>query len=307
MEENIEEENLNKSIDTQSENSQNEITETKYLETTNLTQETENMEVHHHAHNPDEPHHKKNWKSYFWEFLMLFLAVFCGSLAEYQLEHKIERDRGKELAKSFYQELKNDSITAGIKVENRVKQEAALKYMINYFRNGNLTNVPKEFAINFEYGISFFSPSQFEPRTIILDQLRNSGSLRYFKNDEFQNLTGDLTVSIKNIYHRQELESENRIRYINPIVIKHYDYEFDAEMKKDGKNIFEGIINYENSNLIIPYRLNNLNEIDKNEIISILSFFNANVVSSTRQIHIKRYIEINAKLLKILRDEYDIK
>ncbi len=23
------------------------------------------MEVHHHAHNPAEPHHKKNWKSYF--------------------------------------------------------------------------------------------------------------------------------------------------------------------------------------------------------------------------------------------------
>ncbi|MEJ7674922.1 MAG: hypothetical protein WKF59_20040 [Chitinophagaceae bacterium] len=36
---------------------------------------------------------KKTWKSYFWEFLMLFLAVFCGFLAEYQLEHKIEKDR----------------------------------------------------------------------------------------------------------------------------------------------------------------------------------------------------------------------
>jgi hypothetical protein len=41
----------------------------------------QNMEVHHHAHNPAEPHHKKNWKAYFWEFLMLFLAVFCGFLA----------------------------------------------------------------------------------------------------------------------------------------------------------------------------------------------------------------------------------
>ena len=56
------------------------------------------MEVHHHAHNPAEPHHKKNWKSYFWEFLMLFLAVFCGFLAEYQLEHTIEHQREKEYA-----------------------------------------------------------------------------------------------------------------------------------------------------------------------------------------------------------------
>jgi hypothetical protein len=42
----------------------------------------QDMEVHHHAHDPAAPHHKKNWKSYFWEFLMLFLAVFCGFLAE---------------------------------------------------------------------------------------------------------------------------------------------------------------------------------------------------------------------------------
>src|SRR5687767_7455701 len=48
--------------------------------------QTDNMEVHHHA-----PHRgRKSLKSYFWEFIMLFLAVFCGFLAEYQLEHVIE-------------------------------------------------------------------------------------------------------------------------------------------------------------------------------------------------------------------------
>ena len=59
------------------------------------------MEVHHHSH----PAHggtgtRKKWTHYFWEFLMLFLAVFCGFLAEYQLEHKIEKDRGKQYIRS---------------------------------------------------------------------------------------------------------------------------------------------------------------------------------------------------------------
>ena len=36
------------------------------------------MEVHQHTHTP-----RKKWTHYFWEFLMLFLAVFCGFLAEY--------------------------------------------------------------------------------------------------------------------------------------------------------------------------------------------------------------------------------
>ena len=53
------------------------------------------MEVHHHSHTASPPAGRagKKWTHYFWEFLMLFLAVFCGFLAEYQLEHKIESDR----------------------------------------------------------------------------------------------------------------------------------------------------------------------------------------------------------------------
>ena len=62
------------------------------------------MEVHAHTHTP-----RKKWTHYFWEFLMLFLAVFCGFLAEYQLEHKIERDRGMQYIRSFYNDLKTDT------------------------------------------------------------------------------------------------------------------------------------------------------------------------------------------------------
>ena len=81
MAENTEEEHLDNPPTTQSENPSDEIIPNKDTETINPNQETEVMEVHHHAHHEG----KKNWKSYFWEFLMLFLAVFCGFLAEYQL------------------------------------------------------------------------------------------------------------------------------------------------------------------------------------------------------------------------------
>ena len=42
------------------------------------------MEVHAHTHTE-----KKKFTHYLWEFLMLFLAVFCGFLAENFREHKI--------------------------------------------------------------------------------------------------------------------------------------------------------------------------------------------------------------------------
>ena len=89
---------------------ENDIIPTEELETSSPTQETQNMEVHHHAHDPAESHHKKNWKSYFWEFLMLFLAVFCGFLAEYQLEHKIEGERAKKYMYDMVENLKYDTI-----------------------------------------------------------------------------------------------------------------------------------------------------------------------------------------------------
>ncbi|MBK7679893.1 MAG: hypothetical protein IPJ29_10910 [Chitinophagaceae bacterium] len=75
------------------------------------------MEVHAHTHTP-----RKKWTHYFWEFLMLFLAVFCGFLAEYQLEHKIEKEKGKQYIRSFYNDLKTDTVEFAIlinKYENK--------------------------------------------------------------------------------------------------------------------------------------------------------------------------------------------
>ena len=63
------------------------------------------MEVHHHGHHEG----MKNWKSYFWEFLMLFLAVFAGFIAENFREHQVEKARGIQYIRSFYNDLKTDS------------------------------------------------------------------------------------------------------------------------------------------------------------------------------------------------------
>ena len=41
---------------------------------------------------------------------MLFLAVFCGFLAEYQLEHKIEKDKEKQYILSLLEDLQEDTV-----------------------------------------------------------------------------------------------------------------------------------------------------------------------------------------------------
>ena len=54
------------------------------------------MEVHQHTHTP-----RNKWTHYFWEFLMLFLAVTAGFFMENQRENYIEHKRAKVLTKSL--------------------------------------------------------------------------------------------------------------------------------------------------------------------------------------------------------------
>jgi len=77
------------------------------------------METHaHELHNA--PSH--GWKHYFFEFFMLFLAVFCGFLAENFREHIVEAEREKKYAKTLYEDLKVDTalLDATIREKNFV-------------------------------------------------------------------------------------------------------------------------------------------------------------------------------------------
>ena len=273
----------------------------------NPTSDIKDMEVHHHAHDPAAPHHKKNWKNYFWEFLMLFLAVFCGFLAEYQLEHKIERDRTKELAKSLYEELKNDSVTVTEKSKNRVELEYSLEYLSDYFKDSSLSVVSKKFVVHFHNGLMFRAPSLFEPRTAVLEQLKNSGSLRYFKNEELQKLIGDITVAIKNINDRQSYETVYRENYIIPLLVKYYDADFELGTRKAGvATLSEFLPDYENSKLTIPFNLNNYETVNRKETNNILGLFGV-LSRGLRAIQYQQYSEINSKLQTLLRKEYHLK
>src|SRR5947207_11821372 len=66
---------------------------------TSNQQPATNMEVHKHPHHVT---HKKKWGEYLLEFLMLFLAVFLGFLAENFREHQLEKEKGRQYIQSLY-------------------------------------------------------------------------------------------------------------------------------------------------------------------------------------------------------------
>ena len=85
--------------------SQQEIIEQIEQPTTyNLPPTTENMEVHHHPHVE-----KKNFKEYFLEFLMIFLAVTMGFFAESYREHLSDGSKETAYIHSLLEDFKTDS------------------------------------------------------------------------------------------------------------------------------------------------------------------------------------------------------
>jgi hypothetical protein len=246
------------------------------------------------------------WKKYTFEFLMLFLAVFFGFLAENAREDFAEKQQAIELAKSFYEELKNDSVSVALKVEGRIRKEKAIEYMVHFFRDSSLTSSSKLLSVNFIWAITARTPIIFTPRTVVLNQLKSSGSLRYFKNKELQRLIGDLSVAIDYIQVRQEYENSIFNSYIEPIMTSHMDYEFQFKLW-EGNTIFDRLEAYENSNEYIPFRLSQIEKIDRDVIINSLGYYHTNGLKSTRLIPFQKYMEVNAATLNELRNEYNLK
>jgi len=133
------------------------------------------MEVHAHTHTP-----RKKWTHYFWEFLMLFLAVFAGFLAENWREHIVERQRAKIYASSLYKELKKD--TAQLNrltiwtLENSKKFDTLC--MLATERPKGLTNGKLYYYSGFSGSAVFFSS-----RNSTLEQLKSSGNLRIMNTE----------------------------------------------------------------------------------------------------------------------------
>jgi hypothetical protein len=245
-----------------------------------------------------------NLKKYLFEFSLLFLAVFLGFFADSLREENAEKQMAYELAKNFYQELKNDSVTVLSKMNGRIKKERAIEYMVAFLKDSSLQTSSKSLSINFLWATTVRTPVIFTPRTVILEQLKSSGSLRYFKNQRLQQLVGDLFVAIEYIHERQELEGTVYKDYIEPIMINHMDFEFQRKLFSTG--IFDRLASYESSNEYIPFHLSQTENINRVTYMNALSYYHTNNIKSTRMIPFEAYVKVNAELLKELRHEFKL-
>jgi hypothetical protein len=170
---------------------------------------TTDMETHaHHLHHAPG---KKIWH-YFYEFLMLFLAVFCGFLAENQREHYVEHQREKKYIQSLLHDLKAD--TANLQkfmTQKEIKKNRMDSLMIllttgKYNQSGNETYF---ISRQLTRGQPFVSTDG------TMQQLKNAGNLRLITK---QNLVDSILAydrNMKLLEKQDEDEEDSRKSFVD--------------------------------------------------------------------------------------------
>ena len=135
---------------------------------------------------------------------MLFLAVFCGFLAEYQLEHLIEHNREKQYMRTLVEDLKNDTVN----LEESLQFWKRLEQKIDNVRpllKSSLNNDKPEEIYELAAMLIDFNDFIYSDRTI--EQLRNSGNFRLIRNDD----VSDTLISYDSFIRVQLKEQESTL------------------------------------------------------------------------------------------------
>jgi len=173
------------------------------------------MEVHSHAHSP-----RKKWHHYLWEFLMLFLAVFAGFLAENQREHIVEKKR----AHQFLQSMLVDVRTNTKNLDSLLRKDSEIITNQNSLVQWLLADSVSIDRAAFAKKLGAVWMQNFLVRKETYEQMKSSGSLRYVGNIEFLKsmMDYDRITNFAN-YRNQEFEKKYYQEYFIPALYKSYD------------------------------------------------------------------------------------
>lgn len=220
------------------------------------------MEVHHHSHKP------KNWKEYITEFLMLFLAVSLGFLAENIREHQVEKEREIKFLQNIHLDLKNDIVEIDKVILSNMKKQNMGDTMLNKYANGTLLNNLPDFYF-FVRNITLRKLLENSNNGFI--QLKNAGGLRMIENKKIINDIQEYENLIIKIERLEEI-SETTFQNFRFKATKILDVTTSTEMNRvqiKSNNDGDFVRFYRPVN---PKPLLSQNKSDINELLNLVSY-----------------------------------
>ena len=158
------------------------------------------MEVHHH---PDLHYKKKNFKEFFLEFVMIFLAVTLGFIAENVRESISKHEQEEHYIKSLLNNLTEDTAVMHIVLkENKKKQDSLDKMVAVATADFSKTETRIKLYNYSSANVGYYA--LFKSNDATLNQLKNSG-LQLIKKDHVADSIASYDVMLKIIYASEVL------------------------------------------------------------------------------------------------------
>ena len=243
------------------------------------------MEVHHHSSPAPGGTHtpRKKWTHYFWEFFMLFLAITAGFIVENIREEYIESHRAHELVVPLLEDIRNDTSALNSLIELRDRQTKALDTIRDILKGEGWKQGSRKLYSLFRF---YVRRQEFQNRNTTIDQLKNSGYLRYFKDQKLVSLIQQYVIDMQLVKDRQSRELQLMDNTIDPINSKFFD-----------QSAYERPISKQDT--IIPeskFMLRNLDEFRKDDFINQLIFLKE-IRMNNNYVYNKKALESANKLL----------
>ena len=188
------------------------------------------MEVHAHTHTA-----RKKWTHYFWEFLMLFLAVSLGFYAENLREGILHKKEVKTHMNSLVSDLQTDIVLFDSVIDRNSYGAAMADSLIELLHSDTTNTTDIYFAarsVTANLGYYYTNAKSF-------DQLKSSGLLRYIKPKILLDSIGTYYSSFQWLTNQTELLrlKMDEIHKKNVLLFDSYVFQ---QMMKIGTTTFGG-------------------------------------------------------------------
>jgi hypothetical protein len=155
------------------------------------------LEVHAHSHS----HGKKSWKSYFWEFLMLFLAVSLGFYAENLREKMIHKKEVNKSMHSLLSDLRSD-VSFFDSVLNKNQYSCKMADSLVTLLHDDISNTR---AIYYTARSTTANVGYYYTNAKSFELMKSSGLLRFIHSESLLDSMGSYYVTFQWLANQTEL------------------------------------------------------------------------------------------------------
>ena len=174
------------------------------------------MEVHHHPHVE-----KKNFKEYFLEFLMIFLAVTMGFFAESIRENISNGHKESKYMESLAADLESDTTQTDVAINRWTGYNANTDSVLVFLKKDmNQENINMLYHL---LGNDFFHFNLFKYNNKTIEELKSSGDFRLIKKEKIADEIMAYDLDMKYIL-LQEQDVKNLMIDSKTIESKVFDY-----------------------------------------------------------------------------------